>query len=160
MSRRWKHSWAARGAFTGGAAGAIGSIVIFVMSLVSPDGALVLTGSYVLGRPLSHWLIYSVGVPTGMQVPASAVGMIANGAFLGVAVSAVLRHIFGEWITTRWRASQIGIMVSVLLGTAFVAVYAFREGRRVPLGPIMPYALVLGIVGAIVGFRYWEPPEE
>ncbi len=90
MKQHSKRSWAWRGTIAGGGIGALGSLVIFVLSFISPDGALVLMGSYVLGLPLSHWLIYSIGVPPEMQVPVLTLGMAANGAVLGVGVSGIV----------------------------------------------------------------------
>lgn len=83
------------------------------------------------------------------------------GFYLGTGIYiSVLRYVFDEWTTTRWRATKMGFVAGVLLGATFFLLYALNEGRQIPLGPFALYLLAVGAFGAIVGLRYWEPPEE
>ncbi len=83
------------------------------------------------------------------------------GFYLGTGMYiSILRYLFDEWTTTRWRAGKLGFVAGVLLGATFFFLFALNEGRTVPLGPFFVYLVSVGLFGAIVGLRYWEPPEK
>jgi len=83
------------------------------------------------------------------------------GFYLGTGVYiSILRYLFDEWTTTRWRAVKVGFIAGVFLGVGMGYTIAFRPGKPIPVGPFLLYLVGAGTFGAIVALRYWEPPEE
>ena len=115
--------------------------------------------------PFGFALVFSVYAVTGGKSAAEKMGLSPYAVvaiYVGIAVIVTLLIVlFGAWATSRARGAAVGYLGAALVALIFnftllpatdVGMLTFRQ--------TIVYMLIFGLLGAWVGFLYWEPQDD
>jgi hypothetical protein len=112
--------------------------------------------------PFGFALVFSVYAVTGGKSAAAKLNLspyTVAGIYLAIAVFVTLLIVlFGSWANSRGRAAALGYVGAAILALILhLAIFPATDLETLTWRGVMVFMLIFGLLGAWVGFLYWEP---